>query len=77
LNIKIKGGSSVSKDVLGYQLPKQIEEIRKRIAFSLNEKQFLKLFELFFKVELQMKLSKDRETLLFALFLELNQILRQ
>ena len=77
LNMKIKGGSSVSKDVLGYQLPKQNEEIRKRNAFSLNEKQFLKLFELFFKVELQMKLSKDREILLFALFLELNQILRQ
>jgi len=62
LHIKNISHENVSKDVLGYQLPKQIEEIRKKISIQIKEEQFLQIFEILFRNELAMKSSKDKHS---------------
>jgi len=75
LHIKNISHENVSKDVLGYQLPKQIEEIRKKISIQIKEEQFLQIFEILFRNELAMKSSKDKHSLIFQTFIEINILL--
>lgn len=69
LHIKNINSTNVSRDVLGYQIPKNLEDIRKRIAFNIKEAQFLEFFEILLNAELEMKSSKDKSAVLFKTFI--------
>ena len=75
LHIKNINSTNVSRDVLGYQIPKNLEEIRKKIAFNIKEKQFLEFFEILLNSELEMKSSKDKSAVLFKTFIAIKNSL--
>ena len=75
LHIKNIDSMNVSCDVLGYQIPKNLEEIRKKIAFNIKEKQFLEFFEILLNSELEMKSSKDKSAVLFKTFIAIKNSL--
>jgi len=75
LHIKNIGYDNVSKDVLGYQIPKHLEEIRKKIAFNIKEDKFLEILTILLKAELAMKSSKDKVSYLFKTFIEIKSLL--
>ncbi len=57
LFVKTTGKASL-KELLGYQLPKDIEKNRINLAISLKEKEYLSLFEFLLEKELEMKKEK-------------------
>jgi len=75
LHIKNIGYDNVSRDVLGYQIPKNLEESRKNIAFKIKENVFLKFFEIILNAELEMKSSKDKSAVLFRTFIEIKSFI--
>lgn len=66
-----------SKAILGYKLPKQIEEQRGSLALKISSSTLLKLFEYLFRVEIDIKKanSKDRESLLYGAFIRIQNII--
>jgi DNA polymerase-3 subunit delta len=75
LHIKNIGYENVSKDVLGYQIPKNLEENRKKISFNIKDNQFLELFTILLEAELAIKSSKDKNSYLFKTFIDIKTIL--
>jgi len=75
LHIKNIGYENVSRDVLGYQIPKNLEEIRKKIAFKIKEEQFLRFFEVLLSAELELKSSKDKVAILFKTFISMKNLI--
>ena len=75
LHIKNIGYENVSRDVLGYQIPKNLEELRKKIAFSIKEDKFLEFFEILLNSELEIKSSKDKTAVLFKTFIQIKNLI--
>ena len=75
LHIKNIGYENVSRDVLGYQIPKNLEELRKKIAFSIKEDKFLEFFEILLNSELEIKSSKDKIAVLFKTFIQIKNLI--
>ncbi len=66
-------GNINSKAILGYKLPKQIEDEKANLALKINSKAILKIYELLLEVELNIKKTppKNRELLLYGAFIRL------
>ena len=66
-----------SKEILGYKLPKNIEEQKANLALKIKSQNLLKIFEHLLEIELQLKNSSsmDKEALLYAGFIKLEQYL--
>ncbi|KIM06508.1 MAG: DNA polymerase III subunit delta [Sulfurovum sp. FS06-10] len=66
-----------SKAILGYQLPKQIEEQKANLALKVKSPAILKIFEHLLEVELQLKNTPatNRELLLYGAFIKLQSYL--
>ncbi len=66
-----------SKAILGYKLPKNIEEQKANLALRVKSQTILKIFEHLLEVELQLKSSTkmDKEALLYGAFIKLQQYL--
>ncbi|MCK5853795.1 MAG: DNA polymerase III subunit delta [Sulfurovaceae bacterium] len=66
-----------SKEILGYKLPKNIEDQKANLALKVKSQNLLKIFEHLLEVELQIKSSSsmDKEALLYAGFIKLQQYL--
>ncbi len=75
-HIKLNGVVN-SQDILGYKLPKQIEEQRAMIANRIKSSKLLKAFEHLLQSEIEIKRAQapQKETLLYAMFIELQNIL--
>jgi len=67
--------NNISKEVLGYQLPFDLENKRVKIVYSLKEEDFYKIFKILLKAELSLKNSKDKEAILLATIIEIKQYL--
>lgn len=65
LFIKTTGNHRL-KEVLGYQMPFDLEKKRVAIAHTLKESDFLELFDLLTQTDLKLKNSYDKESLLFS-----------
>ena len=76
IHIKLYGNSN-SQDIIGYRLPRDIEEQKAKIARELNLNTILKIFNLLLEVELKMKKSSphNRELLLYGAFIRFQSIL--
>lgn len=74
--IKINGSVN-SQDILGYKLPKQIEEQKASLANRIKSSKLLKAFEYVLQCELEIKSAPapQKETLLYSMFIELQNIL--
>ena len=70
-------GSIDSKAILGYKLPKNIEEKKASLALRVKSQNILNIFEHLLALELQLKsnTSMDKEALLYAGFIKLQQYL--
>jgi len=70
-------GNIDSKAILGYKLPKHIEEQKVNLALRVQPKSILKIFELLLEVELNIKKtpSTNRELLLYGAFIRLQSYL--
>jgi len=75
LYIKNIGYENVSKEVLGYQIPKNLEEIRKKISFNIKEDKYLEILEVLLNAELDIKSSKDKTSILFKTFIYIKSLL--
>jgi len=66
-------GSIDSKAILGYKLPKNIEEQKTRLALNVKSPALLKIFEHLLEVELQIKSTSpsNKEVLLYGAFIKL------
>ena len=66
-----------SKAILGYKLPKQIEEQKGNLALKVKSPTLLKIFEHLLEVELQIKNtpSANRELLLYGAFIKIQSFL--
>jgi len=66
-----------SKEILGYKLPKHIEEQKANLALKVKSQNLLKIFEHLLELELQLKSSSsmDKEALIYAGFIKLQQYL--
>ena len=66
-----------SKKILGYKLPKNIEEQKASLALKIKSKNILKIFEHLLELELELKSnsSMDKEALLYAGFIRLQHYL--
>ena len=66
-----------SKAILGYKLPKQIEEQKRNLALKVNASTLLKIFEYLLEIELQIKNtpSTNRELLLYGAFIKIQSFL--
>jgi len=66
-----------SKEILGYKLPKQIEEQKANLALQIKSDTLLELFEHLLDVELEMKKSSsiNKELLLYGAFIKLQSYL--
>jgi DNA polymerase-3 subunit delta len=66
-----------SKAILGYKLPKQIENERANLALSIKSSAILKIFEHLLKLELEIKSSSysNKELLLYGGFIKLQTYL--
>ncbi|MDD5359324.1 MAG: DNA polymerase III subunit delta [Sulfurovaceae bacterium] len=74
--IKINGSIN-SQDILGYKLPKHIEEQKATLANRIKSSKLLKAFEHVLQCELEIKSAPapQRETLIYSMFIELQNIL--
>ncbi len=72
-------GTINSKEILGYQLPKPIENQKAQLALRIKSHTLIKIFEHLLEVELQIKTSpsKNKETLLYGGFLKLQKLLQE
>ena len=66
-----------SKAILGYKLPKQIEEQKANIALRVKSPTLLKIFEYLLEIELELKTTpaQNRELLLYGVFIRLQSYL--
>jgi len=66
-----------SKAILGYKLPKQIEEQKANLALKVKSPSLLKIFEHLLEVELELKKApaSNRELLLYGAFIKLQSYL--
>lgn len=66
-----------SKEILGYKLPKPIEEQKANLALRVNSPALLKIFEYLLEIELEMKKTppNNRELLLYGVFIKLQSFL--
>ncbi|HHH51467.1 MAG TPA: hypothetical protein ENK76_03755 [Campylobacterales bacterium] len=66
-----------SKAILGYKLPKQIEEQKANLVLRVKSSSILKIFEHLLEVELELKKSSstNRELLLYGAFIKLQSYL--
>ncbi len=66
-----------SKAILGYKLPKNIEDKKANLALRVKTPTILKLFEYLLKMELELKKTppNNRELLLYGLFIKLQSYL--
>jgi len=66
-----------SKAILGYKLPKPIEEKKANLALSVTSPALLKIFEYLLEIELEMKKASptNRELLLYGAFIKLQSYL--
>ncbi len=76
IHIKLYGNSN-SQDIIGYRLPRDIEEQKAKIAKELNLNSLFKIFNLLIEVELKIKKSSphNRELLLYGAFIRLQSLL--
>ena len=70
-------GKIDSKEILGYKLPKDIENQKANLALRVKSQTILKIFEHLLEVELQLKSSNsmDKEALIYGAFIKLQQYL--
>jgi len=70
-------GTINSKEILGYQLPKPIENQKAQLALRVKSQTLLKIFEHLLAVELQIKnsSSSNKEFLLYGAFVKLQGLL--
>jgi len=69
-------GTPNSKEILGYALPKFIEEQRASLAIRIKSDKLLKIYEELLELELRMKQSKgDKESLLYGGLIKIRNIL--
>ena len=70
-------GNSNSEEIIGYRLPRDIEEQRAKIARELDLNTLLEIFNLLLEVELKIKKSSshNRELLLYGAFIRLQSLL--
>ena len=66
-----------SKAILGYKLPKTIEEQKANLALRLKSPTLLKIFEYLLEIELELKTTpaQNRELLLYGVFIRLQSYL--
>ncbi len=66
-----------SKAILGYKLPKNIEDKKANLALRVKSPALLKIFEYLLKMELEMKKTppQNREPLLYGVFIKLQSFL--
>lgn len=66
-------GAPSSREVLGYQLPQNLERERAALAIRLNQHHYARIFELFSQLELQFKSSAvgDKQALLQSALIKL------
>ena len=66
-----------SKAILGYKLPKPIEDKKANLALKVKSPALLKIFEYLLKMELEMKKTppQNREPLLYGVFIKLQSLL--
>lgn len=66
-----------SKAILGYKLPKPIEDKRANVALRVKSPVLLKIFEYLLEMELEMKKTppQNREALLYGVFVKLQSFL--
>ena len=74
LHIKTTGENSM-QSFFGYRPPKDVEERRNRVVLSLNEEKFLNILDFLTDIELDLKSSYDKESLIFYTFLRLREFL--
>ncbi len=74
--IKLNGHVD-SKDILGYKLPKQIEEQKAQLALKVKSAALLKIFEYLLEGELEMKKAPamQREVLLYSMLIKIQSYL--
>ena len=70
-------GQPNSKEILGYQLPKHIEQQKAQLALRVKTASLLKIYEHLITAELQLKKggSIDRESLLYGILVKLQSYL--
>ncbi len=66
-----------SKAILGYKLPKAIEEQKANLALRVKSPALLKMFEYLLEIELELKTTpaQNRELLLYGVFIRLQSFL--
>jgi len=66
-----------SKAILGYKLPKPIEEQKANLALKVKSPALLKIFESLLEVELAIKKAPpaNRELLLYGAFIRLQRLI--
>jgi len=66
-----------SKAILGYKLPKPIEEQKANLALRVKSPTLLKMFEYLLEIELELKTTpaQNRELLLYGVFIRLQSFL--
>jgi len=74
--IKLHGAPN-SKEILGYQLPKFIEQERAALAVRIKSSKLLKIYQELLEAELKIKQSSaiSKESLLYATLIRVRQIL--
>jgi len=69
-------GSPNSKEILGYALPRKIEEQRASLAIKIKSSTFLKIYQELLELELNMKSnSSNRESLFYGGLLKIRDLL--
>ncbi|SHO80637.1 hypothetical protein MNB_SV-15-351 [hydrothermal vent metagenome] len=70
-------GSVNSMEILGYRLPKHIEEQKANMAIKIDSKKLLKIYEYLLYSELELKEAKsiNREPLIFAILIKIQSYL--
>ncbi len=73
--IKLNGKVD-SKEILGYKLPKHIEEQRASIAIKIKSNKLLEIYEELLNIEIEIKQSKgNKETLLYGSLIKIRNLL--
>ncbi len=74
--IKLHGQPN-SLDILGYKLPKQIEETKARLAIKIKPASLLAILEYLLESELELKQphKNNKETLLYGIFIKIQHYL--
>ncbi len=70
-------GNIDSKAILGYKLPKDIEQQKGVLSLKIKSSTLLKIYESLFELEIEMKKSSsiDRESLLYGAFIKIQSFL--